>query len=144
MSGCTGKIDDDGNYAVLKMPSGEAKVLIRAVDHPPRVHCDIETDDQKAEATRLEGVGARQIGAVKSWIVMETPTGHRFCLVEPQRDDIDRDAREFDRLPANPEMRRPIDRAGRGIEPAQPSSRANQSGTRSASSGIPLDHPVAG
>ena len=94
--GCTGKVDDDGKYAVLKMPSGEPKVLIQAVDHPPRVHLDIETDDQEAEATRLEGLGAKRIGPVKSWIVMEAPTGHRFCLVGPQRDDFDRNAREFD------------------------------------------------
>ncbi|MBP0615285.1 VOC family protein [Jiella mangrovi] len=93
--GCAGKVDDDGKYAVLKMPDGEAKVLIQAVDHPARVHLDIETDDKEAEAARLEGLGAKRIGPVKSWIVMEAPTGHRFCLVNPQRADFDERATTF-------------------------------------------------
>ena len=87
--GCSGKVDEDGKYAVLKTPSGEPKVLIQAVDHAPRVHLDVESDDREAEALRLEALGAKRIAAIKSWIVMEAPTGHRFCIVPPQRDDFD-------------------------------------------------------
>lgn len=96
MFGCSGKVDEDGKYAVLTMPSGEPKVLIQAVAHAPRVHLDIETDDQEAEARRLEALGAKRIGPVKSWIVMEAPTGHRFCLVGPQRQDFDDKATRFE------------------------------------------------
>ncbi|MCQ0989712.1 VOC family protein [Jiella marina] len=94
--GCSGKVDEDGKYAVLKMPDGEPKVLIQAVDHAPRVHLDIETDDRQAEARRLEALGAKRVEAVKSWIVMEAPTGQRFCLVPPQRQDFEENARRFE------------------------------------------------
>ncbi len=62
--------------------------LLQRVDHAPRVHLDFETDDQPAEAARLAALGARTVGQVKSWTVMEAPTGHRFCLVAPQGDDF--------------------------------------------------------
>ncbi|MEL6211225.1 MAG: VOC family protein, partial [Pseudomonadota bacterium] len=42
--------------------------------------------------TRLEGLGAKRVDNVKRWIVMEAPTGHRFCLVNPQDDDFPGDA----------------------------------------------------
>jgi hypothetical protein len=51
------------------------------VQHPSRVHLDIETDDLDAEAARLEALGAKKIGFVKRWWVMEAPTGQRFCIV---------------------------------------------------------------
>ncbi|WP_343125503.1 VOC family protein [Stenotrophomonas maltophilia] len=53
--------------------------------HPSRVHLDIESDDIDAEADRLEKLGARRIGFVKRWWMMEAPTGHRFCIV-PMRE----------------------------------------------------------
>jgi predicted enzyme related to lactoylglutathione lyase len=86
--GVEGKVDDDGKYAVLADRAGHPRVLIQAVDHAARVHLDIETDDREAEAERLEALGATRIGPVKEWIVMEAPTGHRFCIVEPQRADF--------------------------------------------------------
>ena len=46
-----------------------------------RVHLDIETDDIEAEVRRFETLGAKRIGAVKTWWVMEAPTGQRFCVV---------------------------------------------------------------
>ncbi|MEF2072299.1 VOC family protein [Consotaella aegiceratis] len=94
--GCSGEIDEDGRYAVLKMPDGEPRVLIQAVDHSPRVHLDIETDDKEAEAKRLEALGAKRIAAIKTWIVMEAPTGHRFCVVGPSRPDFSENARSVD------------------------------------------------
>jgi len=58
------------------------------VTHESRVHLDIESDDIEAEVRRLEKLGARRIGMVKSWCVMEAPTGQRFCVVRPQRPDF--------------------------------------------------------
>ena len=80
-------IDDNGKYAHVA-GTADGRVLLQAVDHPSRVHLDIETDDQAAEATRLEALGATVIGQVKTWTVMEAPTGHRFCLINPQSDDF--------------------------------------------------------
>jgi hypothetical protein len=61
---------------------------VQKVEHESRVHIDIETDDIEAEARRLEALGAKRVGAVQTWCVMEAPTGQRFCLVRPQRTDF--------------------------------------------------------
>jgi hypothetical protein len=71
----------DASYVALDMPPGEPHVEVQKVNHPSRVHVDIEADDIKAEVARLEALGARKIGDVKSWCVMEAPTGQRFCVV---------------------------------------------------------------
>jgi hypothetical protein len=86
----------DALYAELQSPAGEPKILLQKVDHPSRVHLDIETDDLEAEVARLETLGARRIGDVKRWVVMEAPTGHRFCVVRPQRPDFPGDATEWE------------------------------------------------
>lgn len=95
MLGVEGEVDPDGKYASLNGHKGFPKVILQAVEHEPRVHLDIETDDKEAEAERLKELGAREIARVKRWIVMEAPTGHRFCLVNPQGDDWPGEAREF-------------------------------------------------
>lgn len=56
-------------------------IEVQKVDHPSRVHLDIETDDIESEVRRLEKLGARRIQAVQNWWVMEAPTGQRFCVV---------------------------------------------------------------
>ncbi len=86
----------DQRYAVLDGPRDEMAVLLQAVEHPSRVHLDIETDDIEAEARRLEGLGAKRLGPVKRWLVMEAPTGQRFCLVRPQREDFAEKANSWD------------------------------------------------
>ncbi len=76
---------DSPTYRGLADAPGEPIVLVQRVDHPSRVHLDIEADDLEAEVRRLEALGARRIGFVKHWWVMEAPTGQRFCVVNPQR-----------------------------------------------------------
>lgn len=83
-------------YAELAAPAGEPKVLLQQVEHESRVHLDIETDDLEAEVKRLEGLGARKIGFVKRWYVMEAPSGQRFCVVRPQRKDFPAGATEWE------------------------------------------------
>jgi len=78
--------DGDGKYAELATAADEPLILLQKVDHPSRVHLDIETDDLEAEATRLEALGARRIAFRERWWVMEAPTGHRFCVVRRQRE----------------------------------------------------------
>lgn len=76
-------------YRRLVTQPDEPHIEVQRVDHPSRVHIDIEADDIEAEVKRLEAIGAKRIGDVKSWVVMEAPTGHRFCVVRPQRADFD-------------------------------------------------------
>jgi predicted enzyme related to lactoylglutathione lyase len=77
--------DGDGKYAELKTDADEPFLLLQKVEHEPRIHLDIETDDLDAEVARLEALGATRIAFVKRWWVMQAPTGHRFCVVRKQR-----------------------------------------------------------
>ncbi len=43
-------------------------IEVQKVEHPSRVHLDIETDDIEAEATRLEGVGREEGPAVPALV----------------------------------------------------------------------------
>ncbi|NCF52321.1 VOC family protein [Gammaproteobacteria bacterium] len=87
---------DDGIYRSLAAPEGETYVEVQKVDHESRVHLDIEADDIDAEAERLEAIGARKIGRVKSWWVMEAPTGQRFCVVPPVHSRFEATANVWD------------------------------------------------
>ena len=80
------KTEPKEKYAVLGDGKEDLIVLLQKVSHPSRVHLDIESDDIDAEVQRLEALGAKRIEKVKTWWVMEAPTGHRFCVVRPQRD----------------------------------------------------------
>jgi len=79
----------DSKYVLLETGPEEVYVEVQQVDHPSRVHLDIETDDIEAEVQRLEKLGARRLGPVRNWVVMEAPTGQRFCVVKPQRSGFE-------------------------------------------------------
>ena len=80
-----------GQYAEFAGVPGDLHVEVQKVDHPSRVHLDIETDDIDAEVARLEALGATRVAFVKRWWVMQAPDGQRFCVV-PLRDDNGRPA----------------------------------------------------
>lgn len=80
---------DSPNYRELKTEGDEMMLLVQKVEHPSRVHLDIETDDIDAEVKRLEALGAKRVGFVTRWWVMEAPTGQRFCVVRPQRGSLE-------------------------------------------------------
>jgi hypothetical protein len=90
---------------VRPLPGSEGELYVRLVNahhgldievqkvaHESRVHLDIETDDIEAEVRRLEKLGAKRVEAVKSWWVMEAPTGQRFCVVKAATPHFDRRA----------------------------------------------------
>jgi predicted enzyme related to lactoylglutathione lyase len=72
-------------YRTLETARGDPHLEVQQVEHPSRVPLDIETDDIEAEVRRLERLGARRIGAVRNWYVMQAPTGQRFCVVRAER-----------------------------------------------------------
>ena len=80
---------EESAYRPLESRPGEVHVEVQQVSHPSRVHLDIETDDIEAEVTRLEKLGARRISRIRRWVVMEAPTGQRFCVVPPQRGNFE-------------------------------------------------------
>ena len=68
---------------------------IQRVDHDSRVHIDIETDDIPAEVARLEKLGATVEKSLERWVVMQAPTGQRFCVVRVQRDGWPKNANSW-------------------------------------------------
>jgi predicted enzyme related to lactoylglutathione lyase len=79
---------EDTGYRLFDTPADELHIEVQKVEHPSRVHLDIEADDIDAEVQRLEKLGAKRVAQVKTWWVMEAPTGQRFCVVKPQRSDF--------------------------------------------------------
>ncbi|HEX9767661.1 MAG TPA: VOC family protein [Kiloniellales bacterium] len=86
----------EANYVQLKTAENDLQIEVQKVDHESRVHLDIETDDIEAEARRLEGLGAKRVAEIRTWLVMEAPTGQRFCLVRPQRAAFEAEANLWD------------------------------------------------
>jgi len=84
-----------GQYVTLDMPPDGPYVEVQSVDHKSRVHLDIESDDIAAEVLRLEGLGATKLREVNEWVVMEAPTGQRFCIVPVESADFDRRANSW-------------------------------------------------
>ncbi len=82
--------DDPAQEKYVSIGNGKEDliVLLQKVPHASRVHLDIESDNVEAEVQRLEALGAKRIERIKTWWVMEAPTGHRFCVVRPQRDGV--------------------------------------------------------
>jgi hypothetical protein len=83
-----GQPDPDGRYVSLAGPSGEVKIILQKVEHDSRVHLDVETNDIEAEVKRLIALSATEVTRLKGWVVLEAPSGHRFCVVKPQRPDF--------------------------------------------------------
>jgi predicted enzyme related to lactoylglutathione lyase len=85
-----------GNYRMLETQTDEPIVEVQRVDHESRVHIDIETDDIAAEVTRLTKLGAKVTERLERWVVMEAPTGQRFCVVRVQRPGFPKNAKVWD------------------------------------------------
>ncbi len=86
--------EEGEKYVRLIDPNG-LHIEVQKVAHPSRVHLDIETDDVAAEVSRLEALGAKQVGAKGTWVVMEAPTGQKFCVVRKQSQDFDHKATQW-------------------------------------------------
>ena len=86
----------EGSYRMLETPPDEISIQVQRVEHESRVHIDIETDDIAAEVARLEKLGATVVGPVKRWVVMQAPTGQRFCVVPVQRPGFPKNANRWD------------------------------------------------
>ena len=91
-----------GSYRALKDPSGGPKLILQEVDEPKaaknRVHFDLEAVDIRAEARRIEALGAvllndrQPIQEHKTqWMVLADPEGNEFCICQigkiPEGDD---------------------------------------------------------
>jgi predicted enzyme related to lactoylglutathione lyase len=84
-----------GNYRMLETPPDELIVEIQCVERESRVHVDIETDNIPAEVARLESLGAKVVNRLERWVVMQAPTGQRFCVVRVQRPGFPKNAKRW-------------------------------------------------
>ena len=87
--------EEGEKYVRLVDRNSELHIEVQKVGHPSRVHLDIEADDVEAEVARLEALGARRVDAVHTWVVMEAPTGQRFCVVRRSSPGFDAQANEW-------------------------------------------------
>ena len=87
--------EEGEKYVRLVDRNSELHIEVQKVDHPSRVHLDIEADDIEAEVKRLEALGAKRIAQIHSWCVMEAPTGQRFCVVRKSSASFDAQANEW-------------------------------------------------
>jgi hypothetical protein len=92
----TGHPMSRGDYRMLETPPDEVVVEIQRVTHESRAHLDIETDDIPAEVQRLERLGATVVNRLERWVVMQAPTGQRFCVVRVQRPGFPKNASRWD------------------------------------------------
>jgi predicted enzyme related to lactoylglutathione lyase len=83
---------ENASYRGLSDAAHGLDIEVQQVDHPSRVHLDIETDDIEAEVRRLEALGAKKVQQVHGWWVLEAPTGQRFCVVKAKQADFARRA----------------------------------------------------
>ena len=86
------QIDLASRFIQLETKPGDVQVILQKVDHSPRVHLDIETDSIDEEIERVSKLGAIIVARHKEWIVMEAPTGHRFCIGKPYRSGFEQNA----------------------------------------------------
>ncbi len=88
--------DPEGRYIEILGDGAEPRVILQRVEHPSRVHIDIETDDIPGEVARLERLGATVVEVMERWTVMQAPTGHRYCIVRARRDGFADKANPWD------------------------------------------------
>jgi predicted enzyme related to lactoylglutathione lyase len=86
----------EANYVGLVTGPDDLHIEVQQVNHTSRVHLDIETDDIEAEVRRLEALGAKRVSDIRRWVVMEAPTGQRFCVVRAGRANFAEQANCWD------------------------------------------------
>ena len=88
-------LDAAGLFIQLETRPGDVQVIIQRVSHEPRAHLDIETDSITAEVARLEKLGAAIVSRKEGWMVMQAPSGHRFCVGSPYRAGFGQEANRW-------------------------------------------------
>lgn len=87
---------ESSHYRNLLTRPDELAIEVQKVEHASRVHIDIETDNIEAEVKRLESLGAKRLSDIRGWVVMQAPTGQRFCVIQPQRANFEAMANRWD------------------------------------------------
>ena len=75
-------------YVTLKARPGNLEILLQRVKHDPGVHLDFESDSVRRETARMETAGARRKYRVKTWWVMQDPSGNAFCIIRKHHPQL--------------------------------------------------------
>jgi hypothetical protein len=89
-------LDATSRYIQLVTPPGDVQVIIQRVRHEARAHLDIETNSIDAELARLKRLGATVVSHQDRWVVMQAPSGHRFCVGSPYRAGFEEGANTWE------------------------------------------------
>jgi Glyoxalase-like domain len=74
---------DGGRFATLLPRDGDAYLRVQVVDDgPPRSHLDLHVADVPAAALEASRLGARVVSAQDGLVLVRSPAGLVFCLVE--------------------------------------------------------------
>ncbi len=63
---------------------GSPYVHLQQVDGPPRVHCDLESEDPEATVENALGLGAALVGEQDRWRTLLSPGGLPFCVLQAE------------------------------------------------------------
>ncbi|HET8554498.1 MAG TPA: VOC family protein [Rhodanobacteraceae bacterium] len=85
-------------YVTLKTRPGDPEVLLQMVERDPGIHLDFETDSVVKESARMEAAGARRKYKIKTWQVMQDPSGNAFCVIRKQHPEL------LERMPIWPDQ----------------------------------------
>lgn len=83
-------------YVTLGRIQGPLNVRLQRVEKDPGFHLDVESDSVSGEATRLKRAGARRKYRVRSWWVLEDPSGNPFCVIRPESPEFPRGTAAWD------------------------------------------------
>lgn len=92
LGGRAGQADSAERYIDVHSDPADPHIILQKVEHPSRIHIDIETDDIATEVKRLEALGATVVEIMERWTVMEAPSKHRFCVIGTRRDGFEESA----------------------------------------------------
>ena len=90
------KVRKDDKFIQLKTKGGELQIILQAVSHPSGMHLDIETNDIQKEVRRMRNLGAEIVIDKSDWVVMQSPSGHRFCIGKAFRGGFEDNANVWD------------------------------------------------
>ena len=86
-----------GNYRMLETPADECIVQIQRVDHrEPRPHRHRDRRYSRGGAPVGRELGAKVVEPLERWVVMQAPTGQRFCVVRVQRPGFPKNAQRWE------------------------------------------------
>ena len=74
-------LEREPTYQPLDSSARDLVIEVQQVGHESRLHLDLEADDVEAEVARLEALGATRVKQIRTFWVMQAPTGQRFCVV---------------------------------------------------------------